>query len=70
MGGKLIGKGGATIREIRERTGATVHLSTEVSGAGERAITITGSDEQVPFNHLPTAYSSATYRSVTDPSAI
>jgi polyribonucleotide nucleotidyltransferase len=46
MAGQIIGKGGATIRNIRERSGCTIKIADSVPGQLERAITITGSISQ------------------------
>lgn len=46
--GRLIGKGGAGIREIRETSGANVKIGTDVitiSGNESRKVTVTGSSE-------------------------
>jgi len=41
--GYVIGRGGATINDIRQRSRAQIKISNKDSGGGERTITITGS---------------------------
>jgi len=43
--GTVIGKGGASINEIRARSGAHIKISELESGASDRMITITGSPQ-------------------------
>lgn len=46
--GSLIGKGGSKIREIREVTGASVQVASEMlPGSTERAVTISGTAEAI-----------------------
>jgi len=46
--GSLIGKGGSKIKEIREVTGASVQVASEMlPNSTERAVTISGSSEAV-----------------------
>merc|ERR1719402_438046 len=47
--GSIIGKGGGKIAEIRQISGATVHISgeEELTEAGERVVSLTGSPESV-----------------------
>lgn len=46
--GSLIGKGGSKIRELRERTGASVQVAGEtLPGSNERAVTISGKSDHI-----------------------
>ncbi|CAG2176741.1 unnamed protein product, partial [Oppiella nova] len=46
--GSLIGKGGAKIKEIREITGATIQVASEMlPNSTERAVTVSGSSESI-----------------------
>ncbi|RWS17886.1 poly(rC)-binding protein 3-like isoform X5 [Dinothrombium tinctorium] len=46
--GSLIGKGGAKIKEIREITGATIQVASEMlPNSTERAVTISGNSESI-----------------------
>ena len=46
--GSLIGKGGSKIKEIREVTGASVQVASEMlPNSTERAVTISGNSEAV-----------------------
>ena len=46
--GSLIGKGGAKIKEIREVTGASVQVASEMlPNSTERAVTVSGNSESV-----------------------
>ena len=46
--GSLIGKGGSKIKEIREVTGASIQVASEMlPNSTERAVTISGSSEAV-----------------------
>lgn len=46
--GSLIGKGGAKIKEIREITGATIQVASEMlPNSTERAVTISGSSDSI-----------------------
>jgi len=46
--GSLIGKGGAKIKEIREITGATIQVASEMlPNSTERAVTVSGSSEAI-----------------------
>ena len=49
LAGSVIGKSGAKVAEIRKISGAAVHISTEeeMTVAGERVVTITGTAESV-----------------------
>ena len=53
--GKLIGKGGAVIKGMRERSGAQIRLSQEPDAAGMREVTIIGTEEQVQAARLMVA---------------
>ena len=46
--GSLIGKGGSKIREIREVTGASIQVASEMlPNSTERAVTISGGSEAI-----------------------
>ena len=46
--GSLIGKGGSKIKEIREVTGASVQVASEMlPNSTERAVTISGNSEAI-----------------------
>jgi transcription antitermination factor NusA-like protein len=46
--GSLIGKGGAKIKEIREITGATIQVASEMlPNSTERAVTVSGTSESI-----------------------
>ena len=46
--GSLIGKGGSKIKEIREVTGASIQVASEMlPNSTERAVTISGSSEAI-----------------------
>jgi len=44
--GTVIGRGGASINEIRDRSGATIKIAPLEAGATDRMVTITGSPQQ------------------------
>ena len=52
--GSIIGKGGSTIREIRQISGAGIRVSDAVPGSMDRVVTITGSPDaqQLAWYHL------------------
>ncbi len=45
--GALLGKGGSTVRRIRDESGADVHVDTRAAGAGDATVTIRGTAAQV-----------------------
>lgn len=50
MAGRLIGKGGAGIREMREMSGAQIKVHSECEpGTQDRKVTVTGQPEQVNY---------------------
>ena len=42
--GSIIGKGGATVRDLERRSGAILHISSEPTSGSRRAITIEGDE--------------------------
>jgi predicted RNA-binding protein YlqC (UPF0109 family) len=44
--GRIIGRGGATINQIRSQSGASVDIAKRVPGSSRRAVTIIGTSEQ------------------------
>ena len=49
MVGRLVGKGGVTIREFRLRSGADIQMREPQPGRTERLLTVTGSPRQVEY---------------------
>jgi far upstream element-binding protein len=45
--GSIIGRGGDSIKSLQSRTGARVQVDKNMDGAVERALTITGSPQQI-----------------------
>lgn len=63
--GSLIGKGGSKIKEIREVTGASIQVASEMlPNSTERAVTISGSSDAVTqcVYHICSVMSEVTHR--------
>lgn len=49
LAGSIIGKGGERIRQIRQRSGASIKIDDPLPGSNDRIITISGNQSQINF---------------------
>ena len=52
MVGRVIGKGGSTIKELQDQSGAHIDIAKESSGSGQRAVTISGDTNQMTYCNM------------------
>lgn len=52
LAGSIIGRGGQRIKEIRERSGATIKIDDPLPGSNDRIITISGNQSQINFGQF------------------
>ena len=52
MVGRVIGKGGSTIKELQDQSGAHIDIAKESTGTGQREVTISGDTNQMTYCNM------------------